>query len=37
MPQQSVTDEFDTPIFDALAAEVGFEWDEKDVEADAEG
>jgi hypothetical protein len=33
MPQQTVTEEFDTPIFDALAAEFGFEWDEE-TEAD---
>ena len=32
MPQQTVTE--DTPIFDALAAEVGFEWEEQAAETD---
>lgn len=32
MPQQTVTEELGTPIFDALAAEIGFEWGEQDAE-----
>lgn len=27
MPQQTMTEGHETPIFDALAAEVGFEWE----------
>lgn len=36
MPQTTeVIEDQDTPIFDALAAEVGFEWPEPRTEQDA--